>query len=450
MPDLHASTPATLKPATEPALARLYGAALGSVHAAYYLAVFDRFEALGRWRSSWNWTAATLTLNWLLFRQLWLAALVYGSFLLLVPLLVLGLGRYLFALPSSIELGLWLSFLLLGVVVPGLWGNALLYLDSQRRINQALAASATLEQACALLLRRASGRNHALGLMVGNALLVGLALAAYVGRQGATADLPDVAVTGRVVNEPVVAASKLRPASATISAASAAVFASASASAPASAPASSSATARVSVLVVASAPAPASASASAKAKAKAVIPASGHASATAVGRLVAASASASAVVASRVAAEVSARVPASATSSVQASAPARVASIARGGRTTGLSAYASAPWATRATSGASRPSAPASAAASTATVAASRPPAGRVFVNVGLFAQADNAQQVHARLVAAGLPALSDQINNAQGQQRTRVRVGPFASRAQAQVVVGRIKALKLDAVLAP
>jgi len=109
-----------------------------------------------------------------------------------------------------------------------------------------------------------------------------------------------------------------------------------------------------------------------------------------------------------------------------------------------LSAYASAPWAT---SGAS---APASAAISTTAVAASRPLAGRVFVNVGLFAQADNAQQVHARLAAAGLPVLSDQINNAQGQQRTRVRVGPFASRAQAQAVVGQIKALKLDAVLAP
>jgi len=73
-----------------------------------------------------------------------------------------------------------------------------------------------------------------------------------------------------------------------------------------------------------------------------------------------------------------------------------------------------------------------------------------VFVNVGLFAQATNAEQVHARLAAAGLPAVSDQINNAQGQQRTRVRVGPFASRAQAQAVVGQIKALKLDAVLAP
>jgi cell division septation protein DedD len=346
MPDLPAFTPAISTPATEPALARLYGAALGSVHGAYYLAVFDRFEALGRWRSSWNWTAATLTLNWLLFRQLWLAALVYGSFLLLVPLLMLGLGRYLLALPSSIERGLWLSFLLLSVVVPGLWGNALLYLDSQRRINQALTASATLDQACALLLRRASGRKHAIGLMMVNALLVGLALAAYVGWQGATVDTPDVAVSGVVVNEPAATASRMRPASAATSAAS----------------------------------------------------------------------------------------------SVQVAAPAGVASLARGGRTTGLSAYASAPWAT---------SAPASAA-STAAVAASRPLTGRVFVNVGLFAQAANAQQVHTQLVAAGLPVLSDQINNAQGQQRTRVRVGPFANRAQAQAAVVQVKTLQLDAVLAP
>lgn len=341
-------------------MARLYGAAIGSIHVAYYLSVFDRFESLGRWRSSWNWAAATLTLNWLLFRQLWLAALVYGSFLLLVPLFVLGLGRQVFALPASIEMGLWLSFLLLSVVVPGLWGNAVLYLDSQRRINQALTASATLDQACALLLRRASGRKHAIGLMTVNALLAGLALTAYVGWHGATADMPDLAVSGLVVNEPAAAVSRVQPASA------------------------------------------------------------------------------SAVVALGVAA----RVPVSvAAPSVQVSAPAGVANIARGGRTTGLSAYASAPWAT---------SAPASAAASGAAVAASRPLAGRVFVNVGLFAQADNAQQVHARLVAASLPAVSDQITNAQGQQRTRVRVGPFASRVQAQASVGQIKALKLDAVLAP
>jgi cell division septation protein DedD len=73
-----------------------------------------------------------------------------------------------------------------------------------------------------------------------------------------------------------------------------------------------------------------------------------------------------------------------------------------------------------------------------------------VFVNVGLFAQAGNASQAHARLLAAGLPAVSDQINNAQGQQRTRVRAGPFASRAQAQAAIGQIKALQLEAVLAP
>jgi DedD protein len=73
-----------------------------------------------------------------------------------------------------------------------------------------------------------------------------------------------------------------------------------------------------------------------------------------------------------------------------------------------------------------------------------------VFVNVGLFGQVANARQVHGKLVAAGLPAVSEPINNAQGQQRTRVRVGPFVSRAQGQAAVLQIKALQLEAVLAP
>ncbi len=89
MPDLPLPTPPTAatEPATEPTLARLYGAVLGPQGAAFYLPVFDRFEALGRWRSSWNWAPAMLTLNWLLFRQLWLAAAGYGAALLLLPLL---------------------------------------------------------------------------------------------------------------------------------------------------------------------------------------------------------------------------------------------------------------------------------------------------------------------------------------------------------------------------
>lgn len=70
------------------------------------------------------------------------------------------------------------------------------------------------------------------------------------------------------------------------------------------------------------------------------------------------------------------------------------------------------------------------------------------YVNAGLFANLDNANQTLAKLKAAGLPAFSQTLNTAQGP-RTRVRVGPLARREQAEATVQKIKALNLDAALA-
>lgn len=70
---------------------------------------------------------------------------------------------------------------------------------------------------------------------------------------------------------------------------------------------------------------------------------------------------------------------------------------------------------------------------------------GTYAINVGLFADAANAERVHARLTAAGLPAYLQTLETAQGT-RTRVRVGPLAGRAQAERSAARIRALGLEA----
>lgn len=70
------------------------------------------------------------------------------------------------------------------------------------------------------------------------------------------------------------------------------------------------------------------------------------------------------------------------------------------------------------------------------------------YINAGLFANPDNANNTLAKLKAAGLPAFSQTLVTAQGP-RTRVRVGPLTRRAQAEATVQKIKALKLDAALA-
>ncbi|OIQ65285.1 sporulation related domain protein [mine drainage metagenome] len=75
-------------------------------------------------------------------------------------------------------------------------------------------------------------------------------------------------------------------------------------------------------------------------------------------------------------------------------------------------------------------------------------PAGH-YVNAGLFAQAANARKTQARLLAAGLPVVTQKLQ-VRGQVLTRVQAGPFANRAKAQRAVAKIHALKLEASLAP
>jgi cell division septation protein DedD len=71
-------------------------------------------------------------------------------------------------------------------------------------------------------------------------------------------------------------------------------------------------------------------------------------------------------------------------------------------------------------------------------------------VSVGLFAVADNAQRVAATLSGAGLPVMADPIESARGPM-TRVRVGPFPNRDEAEAAAVRVRGLGLEArVYAP
>lgn len=71
-------------------------------------------------------------------------------------------------------------------------------------------------------------------------------------------------------------------------------------------------------------------------------------------------------------------------------------------------------------------------------------------VNVGMFAVVANAERVKARLAEAGLPVLDDPIESARGPL-TRVRVGPFKRREEAEAAARAVRALGLEArVYAP
>ena len=70
---------------------------------------------------------------------------------------------------------------------------------------------------------------------------------------------------------------------------------------------------------------------------------------------------------------------------------------------------------------------------------------GRFIVQVGAFAEADKAREARTKVEGAGLKTYTQVVDTKEGK-RTRVRVGPFTSRAEADKAAARIKALDLSA----
>lgn len=79
--------------------------------------------------------------------------------------------------------------------------------------------------------------------------------------------------------------------------------------------------------------------------------------------------------------------------------------------------------------------------------AASPAGAERFIVQVGAFADADKARDARLKLEKAGLKTYTHVAETKDGK-RTRVRVGPFASRAEADKAADRIKGLDLPAAI--
>jgi cell division septation protein DedD len=347
-PSILGSLPGAVHNASESATTALYRAALGPVNIHRYLPVFVRFDEEGRAGPSWNWAAALLTLNWLVFRQLWGVALVYVAAVEGLALLVLGLGREWLATPSLAEWGFLGAILVLSCLIPGVYGNAWLHADTRRRMTRAVREAKTVREACADLAKRASSRKRLLSLMVINAVLAVAAVAAYWGLSRWLSDRPVLptevlpAVVAPVVPTPV----ELAP------------------------------------------PAPV------QPVEPSTVPPSPPAE------------------------------PAAGPTPVQPAEPVAPEPVP--------------------------PAVPAPVAAPLPPPAA---PPTRVdplesfAINVGLFADATNADRVLTRLTDAGLPAYVQVVDSPNGQ-RTRVRVGPFASRALAEAAAGRIRTLGLDAVV--
>lgn len=448
----------------------LYRAAIGDISNGYYLPRFTRFEAADRPGLSWNWAAALNTLNWLMFRQLWHAALVYSGSIVALALLLFGIGKLVFQFSEGTQWGLLAALVGLAFAVPGLGGNALYYLATRQRVQNALAKNQTVPEACAQLSKQASTRKGLIIIAACNVAVAAIAAQSYAmfsGFEPLPAGTPvavSAAPEGRnVASGRAVDATAADSAKTPASAPSVASSAPASSTALAATPASSAvAVAAKAPTITASSPAakPGQTAASAPAPAASTparLPAAA-ASATAAKAPVSAAAPA---VANKPAASASAVTPVRPAPTAAASAPAPAPAPAKSsGEKAAPKPPGPAPVALRsaaaesaarevaASLGQSAPVAPATPRP--AVIApAETPAAGRFVVNVGLFGDANNARNALVKLMDAELPVVSKEIRFPKGN-RTRVQVGPFDTLAEADAAADKVRALELEARVAP
>jgi hypothetical protein len=401
-PALATTTPAPEEDVTT----QLYRAAIGPVSNGYYLPIFTRFEAADHAGISWNTAAALWTFNWLAFRQLWAVALAYAGALVALLLLVFGIGRLVFQLSDTLVSALALGFGLAAFVLPGLFGNAVFHSECRKRMSKALVANSDVSQACAQLTRQASTRKRAIILAVANVVFAAAAVLAYlqlsalsnltVMPQGAL-EAGHVAV-GRAVDMAPAASTPVAtqaPAPAITASQPASTPALVPASAPASAPQAAAST------PVAPTPRPSAPAAAVTSNTMAMVD----------------------------------------TMKQAAPKPELSAKPVKKAKPTEVEKPQKAEPKTKPVKPeiAAKPVKPAKAPSN----AADKP----YFINVGLFAVAENAERAHAKLLEAQLPSTLKELSSTKGQQ-IRVRVGPFASKSDAQEAVKKIKALQLDAMI--
>ena len=387
----------------ERSTARLYRATLGEAAAERYLPVFARFDDQGLAGPVWSSAAAFFHLGWLLHHRLWLAL---SGCLVLATGVVLGIVGLWYGAPgwpTGIKLGASLALAFGAMLVPGLWGLAWLHTQTRRRMIAAVERAATVDGACEVLAVQARDRQrrNTWGLVGGSsavALAVVLGFTVPWDQLGQATPVPTETPVPApdptpVVTPPVEASPERQPALDPLPITPPVVDLKPGAAEPLPTEDATPAPAAPVVLAMAevgvAAPGPGGRS---RAPAKKTVPV--------------------------VQAEPQRLPPPAVDKSVDR---AQVVSVA---------------------SEAPRVSASQSALAGYGDI---RPRVKGFGVAVGMFAVADNAERVKAQLAGAGLPVLSDPVDSARGRL-TRVRVGPFEQRAQAEAAAAKIKALGLEA----
>lgn len=373
----------------------LYKAAIGPRQQAYYLKQFARQEAGPGVRLGWHWPAFFSALNWLVFRKMWAWGFRYAALLggLAIATFVaadaLGLDRLQTLLLGA---GAWL----LASVLAGVLANALYYRHCMALIHRVLVNGSDREAAAEVLAEQASGNRRFSGqVLVNVALLLFLpALATFAPWSGRdTWDWLTESPAGAATSE--AAAAEAPPVS-DVDEGEKRVLP----------PGTATPTLKITAVEPPASPASENAPAPATASVAPVLPADQESPQGPVAP----------VSEARASARVGLVLPAE-----PAPPPVPVVAVPA-----------------------------ASPAVSPAPTAPKRlAPAAGFGVQVGIFAQPANVANAIAQLKAQGLPVYTDPITMG-GQPRTRVRVGPYGTREEAQRVARQIEDVGLPAVVVP
>ena len=74
--------------------------------------------------------------------------------------------------------------------------------------------------------------------------------------------------------------------------------------------------------------------------------------------------------------------------------------------------------------------------------------ADRVVIQVGAFSDGDKVREVRRKLEQAGLKTYTQTVDGKDGKRSTRIRLGPFETRAEAEKAAARVRKLDLPAHL--
>ena len=132
----HCGRPLT-EPTAEERTLENFRAILGPNNQEYYLQRFEEYEANGKTTIGWHWPAFFITFYWLLYRKMWLAALLY----FILPYLctsVLGVVGSLLGASGTLLVSVgYLLYILAILLLPPMFANGLYYRHCQSKIRQA-------------------------------------------------------------------------------------------------------------------------------------------------------------------------------------------------------------------------------------------------------------------------------------------------------------------------